>query len=355
MTDINLLQKGDLASSDFSNNNSNAAGGVRVRVSAVGDNLLQQKDDGLYYGITPPANVANLYVDAVNGTDQDPNVVAGAGTRTSPLKTFTYACQLAVNGTHRRIYLMADQDHIVDSAASATVKAGELTVFNYGPVYDNYLATHKASAVVSINLRNDNKAARLVLRGFETYKWYGDDATDVVDLVSIENNGNLRLECISIVFDNQGEINPTKAGITTLRAYSTARILNKGTLNLSISRVSSRGTTTVNSAFVSGIKTQFNDKGIIPAKGKHFVGLVATISPYEAVTSVYNVLYESENMFTSFRAWGTDYAGVISLKDSGLSNNHVVTDNVYTKVFDDIMGAKVLLSPRSDVKSSDWY
>ena len=267
MTDINLLQKGDLASSDFSNNNSNAAGGVRVRVSAVGDNLLQQKDDGLYYGITPPANVANLYVDAVNGTDQDPNVVAGAGTRTSPLKTFTYACQLAVNGTYRRIYLMADQDHIVDSAASATVKAGELTVFNYGPVYDNYLATHRASTVVSTNLRNDNKAARLVLRGFETYKWYGDDATDVVDLVSIENNGNLRLEGISIVFDNQGEINPTKAGITTLRAYSTARILNKGTLNLSISRVSSRGTTTVNSAFVSGIKTQFNDKGIIPAKG----------------------------------------------------------------------------------------
>ena len=122
MADINLLQKGDLAPSDFSNNNSNAAGGVRVRVSAAGDNLLQQKDDGLYYGIVPPANVANLYVDAVNGKDQDPNVVAGAGTRTSPLKTFTYACQLSVNGTHRRIYLMADQDHIVDSAARAIVK-----------------------------------------------------------------------------------------------------------------------------------------------------------------------------------------------------------------------------------------
>ena len=355
MTDINLLQKGDLAPSDFSNNNSNAAGGVRVRVSAVGDNLLQQKDDGLYYGITPPASVANLYVDAVNGTDQDPNVVAGAGTRTSPLKTFTYACQLAVHGTNRRIYLMADQDHIVDSAARATVKTGDLTVINYGPVYDTYVATHKVGLVVMTNLRNDNKAARLVLRGFGTHKWYGDNVTDFVNLDSIVNNGNLLLEGISIVFDNQAEINPTKAGITTLRAYSTARILNKGTLRLLISRVSSRGTTTVNSAFVSGIKTQFNDKGIIPAKNKHFVGLVATTSPYEAVTSIVDVLYESENMFTSFPAWGSDYAGVISLKDSGLSNNHVVTDNVYAKVFDDVAGAKVLLSPRSDVKSSDWY
>ena len=355
MTDINLLQKGDLAPSDFSNNNSNAAGGVRVRVSADGDNLLQQKDDGLYYGIIPPANVANLYVDAVNGTDQDPNVVAGAGTRTNPLKTFTYACQLSVNGTRRHIYLMADQDHIVDSAARAIVKTGELTVRNYGPVYDQYLATHKVTPAVLENLRNDDKAARLVLRGFGTYKWYGDTTTDIIDLVSIENSGTLLLEGISIVFDNQAEINPSKAGVTKFLAYNTARILNKGSLKLLTSRVSSRGTTTVNSAFVPGMKSQLNDKGIIPEKNKHFVGLVATTSPYEAVTTLFRVLYESENMFTSFRSFGYDYAGVISLKDSELSDNHVVTDNVYTKVFDDVAGAKVLLSPRSDVKSSDWY
>ena len=355
MTDINLLQKGDLAPSDFSNNNSNAAGGVRVRVSAGGDNLLQQRGDGLYYGITPPANVATLYVDAINGTDQDPNVVAGAGTRTKPLKTFTYACQLAVNGTNRNIYLMADQDHIVDSAAKAVVKTGGLKIFNYGPVYDAYLATHTTIPATLTNLRDDDKTARLVLRGFGTYKWYGDTATDVINLTSIENNGVLNLTGISIVFDNQGEINPTTGGVTTLHTYEAARILNKGVLRLEVARVSSRGTTTVNPAFTAGIKTRFNNKGIIPAKNKHFVGLVATASSIEATTALYSVLYESENMFTSFRAWGSDYAGVISLKDSTLTDNHVVTDNVHTKVFDDVAGAKVLLSPRSDVKSSDWY
>lgn len=355
MADINLLQKGDLAAFDFSNDNTNAAGGVRVRISAEADNLLQQKDDGLYYGITPPANVAHLYVDALNGVDQDPNAVEGAGTRVKPLKTFAYACQLAMSGTHRRIYLMADQDHIVDSAARATVKQGELTVRNYGAVYDQYSALYKSNTTVLKNLRDDRKAARLVFRGFGTAKWYGDDITDVVNLVSIENNGNLMLDGISIVFDNQANITPTKVGITTLRAYSAARILNKGTIRLSFSGISSRGATTVDPAFTNGIKTQFNANGIITGKNKHFVGLVATTSPYEAVTSLDRVLYESGNMFTSFPAWGSDYAGVISLKDSALADNHVVTDNVYSKVFDDVAGAKVLLSPRSDVKSSDWY
>ena len=355
MTDINLLQKGDLAPSDFSNNNSNAAGGVRVRVSAVGDNLLQQKDDGLYYGITPPANVANLYVDAVNGTDQDPNVVAGAGTRANPLKTFTYACKLAVNGTNRNIYLMADQDHIVSSAAVAVVKTGTLLVRNYGAVYDAYLVTHKTIPATLTNLRDDRKAARLVLSGFGTRKWYGNDTSDVVDLVSITVEGVLHLLGTDVVLDNNGEINPTKASVNTLYTYNTARILNKGVLRLEVARISSRGTTTVNPAFTAGIKTQFNDKGIIPSKNKHFVGLVITSTSREGNTALVSVLYESENMFTSFRAWGEDYAGVISLKDSTLADNHVVTDNVYTKVFDDVAGAKVLLSPRSDVKSSDWY
>lgn len=355
MADINLLQKGDLAASDFSNDDTNAAGGVRVRISAEADNLLQQKDDGLYYGITPPANVANLYVDALNGVDQDPNAVEGAGTRAKPLKTFTYACQLAVSGTHRRIYLMADQDHIVDSAARATVKSGQLQVRNYGAVYDQYSATHKVLLTVLKNLRDDRKAARLVFRGFGTDKWYGDDITDYVNLVSIDNYGHLILEGVSIVFDNQGKITPTKEGITTLRTYNTARILNRGAIKMLLSRISSRGATTVDPAFTNGIKPQFNAEGIITGKNKHFVGLVATIAPYEAVTSLANVLYESGNMFTSFPAWGADYAGVISLKDSALADNHVVTDNVYAKVFDDVAGAKVLLSPRSDVKSSDWY
>ena len=50
MTDINLLQKGDLKTSDFTNDNSNNKEGIGVRISSDNGNLLQQRKNGLYYG-----------------------------------------------------------------------------------------------------------------------------------------------------------------------------------------------------------------------------------------------------------------------------------------------------------------
>ena len=58
MTDINLLQKGDLKTSDFTNDNSNNKEGIGVRVSADKGNLLQQRKTGLYYGIDAPPDTA---------------------------------------------------------------------------------------------------------------------------------------------------------------------------------------------------------------------------------------------------------------------------------------------------------
>ena len=58
MTDINLLQKGDLKTSDFTNDNSNNKEGIGVRVSADKGNLLQQRKTGLYCGIEAPPDTA---------------------------------------------------------------------------------------------------------------------------------------------------------------------------------------------------------------------------------------------------------------------------------------------------------
>ena len=154
MTDINLLQKGDLKTSDFTNDNSNNKGGIGVRLSSDKGNLLQQRKTGLYYGIDAPPNISNLYVDAVNGVDQHPDDVAGAGTRAKPLKTFTYANSIAFEGTTRTIHLMADQDHIVDSANESVIKQGRLTVQPYGPVFDAYTAVHVTIVAVLIAMRD---------------------------------------------------------------------------------------------------------------------------------------------------------------------------------------------------------
>ena len=58
MTDINLLQKGDLAASDFSNDATNNKGGIKVKLSPDGGNLLQKRNNGLYYGIDAPPDTA---------------------------------------------------------------------------------------------------------------------------------------------------------------------------------------------------------------------------------------------------------------------------------------------------------
>ena len=58
MTDINLLQKGDLKTSDFTNDDSNNNQGIGIRLSSDGGNLLRQRKNGLYYGIEAPPDTA---------------------------------------------------------------------------------------------------------------------------------------------------------------------------------------------------------------------------------------------------------------------------------------------------------
>ena len=357
MTDINLLQKGDLKESDFTNDNSNNKQGIGVRVSTDSGNLLQQRKNGLYYGIEAPADLAALYVDAVNGVDQHPDAVKGAGSRAKPLKTFTYANSIAFEGTRRTIHLMADQDHIVDSSSSSNIKSGLLDVKPYGPVYDSYLVVHKASIATIIAMRADDTLPRLVLTGFNTDKWYGANHTDVVNLTSIYNKANTEFWGVHIVLDNGGVINPTAPERTTLAAYCISRILNEHTLTLSYCKVGSRGTTVTSPQYTGGIASLYNKAtGIIPKFNKNFIGLVAGTSRAEVATIIANIAYESGNMFTSHRGWGLDYYGSISLKNSGLPDNHAITNYIYDKVFDELPnGGKVLMNPSSDVPSTNWY
>ena len=79
-----------------------ANGLVDVKLSKADGNLLQKRGDGLYYGIEPPTNLQYLYVDAVNGVDQHPDNVVGAGTRSKPLRTIRYAEEISLVGTSRK-------------------------------------------------------------------------------------------------------------------------------------------------------------------------------------------------------------------------------------------------------------
>lgn len=357
MANVILLQKGDLKKSDFTNDNSNNKQGIGIRLSSDNGNLLQQRKNGLYYGIEAPPNLSNLYVDAVNGVDQHPDDVAGAGTRAKPLKTFTYANSIAFEGTTRTIHLMADQDHIVDSANESVIKQGRLTVRPYGPVFDAYKVVNVGNTNTIIAMRNDNKLPRLVLTGFSTYKYSASTSIDIVRLAAVYNRANSEFQGVHIILDNAGSIEPTAPERTILQAYQAARILNEDTLTLYLGKVSSRGTTVTSPQFVSGIVSDYTKAtGIISRFNKNFIGLVSSPHRAEVSTIVSNIVYDSANMFTSFRAWGHDYYGSISLRDSMLEDNHVITNSVYSKTFDDLpSGGKVIINPSTDVPSNQWY
>ena len=357
MANVILLQKGDLKKSDFTNDNSNNKEGIGIRVSPDKGNLLQQRKNGLYYGIEAPPDLANLYVDAVNGVDQHPADVAGAGTRAKPLKTFTYANSIALEGTRRNIYLMADQNHIVDSADASVIKPGYLNVVPYGPIYDAYKVVNTSVPATLIAMRTDNKLPRLVLTGFSTSKWYGDTITDVANLTSIYNQANSEFTGVHIVLGNAGSLEPTGPERVMLRSYQVARILNEDSLFLFVSKISSQGTTVTSPQYTGGIVTQYTkETGLIPGFDKNFVGLIAGPQRSAVSTIIEDVVYESDNMFTSIPGWGRDYYGDISLKKSRLADNHAITNYVFSKTFDEFgSGNKSIINPATDVPSNQWY
>lgn len=82
-----------------------STGKVQLKISSDAGNSLDLRANGLYYGIQAPASLANLYVDPINGVDQHPDDVAGAGTRAKPLKTLRYALRINSTGVKRTIHL----------------------------------------------------------------------------------------------------------------------------------------------------------------------------------------------------------------------------------------------------------
>ena len=111
-----------------------SSGNVGVKLSPDSGNLLEKRSTGLYYGIQAPADLANLYIDAVEGVDQDPDKVTGAGTRAKPLRTLKYALSLGNQGINRNIHLRENQTHYVDYPTY--IRGGKVIFENYGEIRD---------------------------------------------------------------------------------------------------------------------------------------------------------------------------------------------------------------------------
>lgn len=82
-----------------------------IPLSAGSGNLLETREDGLYYGVTAPADVSNLYVDSTGGNDSN------AGTKAAPLKTLAAAVAKVRSTQSNTIWLRAGREYVMPNIA----------------------------------------------------------------------------------------------------------------------------------------------------------------------------------------------------------------------------------------------
>lgn len=99
-------------------------------ISGDNGNLLQLRQDGLYYGEEAPIDVGTMYVNNVTGDD------TAAGTKANPVKTIREALSRGPGNINRTIELYQGQIHLVDPANPAILRGGGLTLKPYGPFVD---------------------------------------------------------------------------------------------------------------------------------------------------------------------------------------------------------------------------
>lgn len=106
-----------------------------VQLSADSGNQLQERDDGLYYGMQAPPDTRNLYVDPTTGDDSN------TGARASPMKTLEAAALKATEGTSRFVHLHEGKTHQINQYVN--VKGGTLYLSPYGTQFDAALAAYQ--------------------------------------------------------------------------------------------------------------------------------------------------------------------------------------------------------------------
>lgn len=131
MADHILLQKGDLDPTVFSNDNTNNAGGVSIKLSPDTGNLLQKRNNGIYYGIEAPPDTRNLYVSSSMGDDSN------RGTRAEPLKTIREAYRRNMVGVAFTVHLYEDDTHPIHGSWGAFMNGKRGGWRPYGTAYDD--------------------------------------------------------------------------------------------------------------------------------------------------------------------------------------------------------------------------
>lgn len=344
----------------------NEFGELVVRVSDLEDNLLRVIDGKLYYGTKPRAELAVLYVDAVNGVDQDPLKVKGAGTQANPLRTFRYAAMLAEKGTYRTIRLKENQDHYVNHSQFFMIKSGGLSVQSYGEIYSSYYDYYNRNDFLAmVKLLEMNQVARLVFTGFSLNPY--KDPTNDFDRFNFstfytEENLSITFYGVNLVNDLgfNGEVNVRKAagvdgGIRSVNTNPHRIVMGSGSrISLTCARVSTVGTPNITGSVE---ETDENMKAYNlkqkDARGLWHISLFYGLGQDISVRS--SLFDTAECYLYGTNGWSNIYGADTTINNQGISNIQDLTKRIYNTRFDKLAeGVEQIIVPTTTIPTSYW-
>lgn len=236
---------------------------VDVKLSNESGNLLQKRSDGLYYGIIPPANRARFFVDAVNGIDQNPDEVVGAGSQAMPFKTLPYAISQHQAGTNVGIYLREDQDHIVNVQEVQT-KLGQIRISIYGDYFSYLVAQGRDSWATGRKILSEGKSPRIIFQNSFAIKYVQGVSLGRLTNIIVGHGSLLRIEHCELIndlsFTYKRHASATKPTVSNNR-LSRILINDGGSLVLFSSILKTRGRSSVSDDVELAIPLRTTYKG----------------------------------------------------------------------------------------------
>ncbi len=325
---------------------------VDVKLSNESGNLLQKRGDGLYYGIEPPANLKNLYVDAINGVDQHPDEVDGAGTKAKPLRTIRYAEEISLVGTSRNIFIREGQDHILRPEDAFIFKDGLCRITLYGPTIEALRAANPDTGAAERMVYERGLLPRVVFKGYKVGEYPQVNRSNIFhQCATVVDNCALTFYSVALVNDIS-----ERYDVTSQYTYSSApnmfRIQVQGSVMVNICALYCEGTPTVNESIsnLSALK--------MPASGIHDTGF---FFGYKIKLTLATILNEDEianlrcNIITGpgwYLRMGN--AGVFDLTVS-VSYYRDFTKRVKGVIFDELgAGVKQVIVPSTNIQTTYW-
>lgn len=328
----------------------NDDGSLGFELSPDSGNLLEQRKNGLYYGVQAAPNLVNLYVDAVNGVDQNPEEVSGAGTQAKPLRTLKYALDLAKEGTTRRVYLKEEQTHNVSIEQRIWFKTGSVSIRPYGPKYQAKVAETDNGFISDGWILEQGYAPVIKFSGVH-HRHYSSASHNLYDYLIMYIYANTTVNFGGIAFEN--DINSTleSSGESSNLVARFGRIFNEGgSLHLVNFGYRSNGA-------IRGVgQHKYITEGF-KTNGIYNTGLIHQISGIVEMRNLKEspVSNMVDHLF-AHHGWDPYYMGSIvslSLLNSGFTKEHYQRI-LGVRISSQPSGDKYILAPQIDVETANF-